>query len=130
VAVLDNKLFRLRVDDAAESMAAEQWDDAGGAWTPVSLGASSWVPEDYDLYRVAPAEAVARIRFRDTSDGSTYALDASLKRGARGLRFTRPPNEGDITPDGLVDLLSPAAVGGITDPNESLGLRARSEVRA
>ncbi|WP_135807365.1 hypothetical protein [Halorussus marinus] len=145
-AIADNGLVRLRL---GSSLAVEEWDDAGGAWSAVALGTSDWELDDWSLTRIGPARVVVRVRFADaiapaivgqaivgestvgttsTNNYQDFELDAVLHRGWRRPHWVVPENETPPTPSGLQDLLAPVASGSDYTAAETQGLVSREEV--
>ncbi|PSP80163.1 hypothetical protein BRC81_02945 [Halobacteriales archaeon QS_1_68_20] len=129
--VVSNKLLRLTFDESANTLSAEQWNDTSDTWGSVALGTSDWELFDADLTFIGLARVEGQIEFRNpaTSPTSYYALDMSLASGATAARWTRPPNESDPTPSGLVTLLDPIADGTILDPQSTRSIVERTEVQ-
>lgn len=128
--VFSSRLLRVRIDEANQSISAEEWDTslATPAWEPVTLGTSDWVPVDVDVRTIAPDRLVARVLFKDTTGGSKYPLDMVLCRGDTDALWVRTPNATSSTPSGLVTLLDPIAQTTIYDAGEQQGLKKREEV--
>jgi hypothetical protein len=129
-AVLDNGLLRLRFAGPVPELTAQEWDDAAGAWSDVALGASDWELLDLDITTLAMARVDAQVRFENTSDGSEYPLNMSLKRGYPDAQWSIPENESGPIPSGLQDKLDPVADSSVVDPQEDKTLVAREEVRS
>jgi len=122
-AILDNGLVRLRFDETAPSLSVERWDDAGGAWTSQSLGASSWSFADLDVREVGLASAHAVVEFTDGTN--SVDVDCWVKRGWEDPLWGE---RSEAIPAGLVDLLSPVASASDYEPGESKGLVDRGEL--
>lgn len=126
--VVNNGLLKLTLDEATQSITAEQWNNGTSSWDSVSLGSSTWQLFDVDITNVSMSRVEAQLTFED-SDGSLYALDMVLQRGRSQALWTRPENETNGTPSGLQTLLSPIATTSIFDPVAQTSLVPRSEVR-
>lgn len=130
--VIANGIVRLTLDESANTITAETWDDGAGAWSSVSLGTSDWELFDVDLTRIGTARIDAQLTFRDPTASPTtyYHLDARLSRGADAVLFTTPSRSTQgATPSGLVTLLDPIASESIETPAVEAGLVRRKEVR-
>ncbi|QCC60768.1 hypothetical protein NP511_02155 [Natrinema thermotolerans] len=128
--VLDNGLARLRLDEPAGTLEAQQWDATNETWTTVGLEGSQ--PStvtlfDVDLVDVAMARDQAQLTF--DVDGSLFSLNAIVNRGAEDVLFSIPTNESGPIPTDLEDWLAPIASSSVVDPNASKALVARNEVR-
>jgi len=128
---------RLRVlleeDPAAQpGIQAERWDAANDQWSSVTPAPNGnpdgWAVVDADLTRIGPAAVRAQLLFR-AADGTTAPLNARLSRGEEVIAFSPPPNAPAATPVSLQDLLEPIASGRLQTAGESLGLRAREDIR-
>lgn len=128
--VFDNGLARMTFD-RTNGLSAEQWDDANGTWSAVSLGTSDWEFDRVDLTRVGPSRIDARCRFRDATQSptATYELVFGLVRGYQYPQWTRPENETDPVPTGLVELLDPVANPNDYDAQPVQELVARTEIQ-
>jgi hypothetical protein len=129
-ALISNGLLRLRFAGSVPELTAQEWDDAAGAWSDVALGASDWELLDLDITTLAMARVDAQVRFENTSDGSEYPLNMSLKRGYPDAQWSIPENESGPIPSGLQDKLDPVADSSVVDPQEDKTLVAREEVRS
>ena len=133
--VLSNGRLRVLCDEdptAQPGLQAERWDADAGQWASVALAPEGnpdgWALVDADLTRIGPAAVEAQLLFR-AADGTQAPLNARLSRGAGVLLFETPPNAPAATPVSLQDLVSPIASERLQTAGESLGLRAREDVR-
>jgi hypothetical protein len=131
--VVSNGRFRvlLNEDPATRSgVQAERWDPGASRWTSVALGSNpeGWALIDADLTRIGAAAVRAQLLFR-AEDGTQAPLNTRLSRGEDVLLFSTPPNAPAATPVSLRDLMEPIASDRLQTAGESLGLRAREEVR-
>lgn len=130
VAVMDNGLLRVYLDGGSDAISVESWDSSTTSWSVVSLGTSDWVLRDKDLFRASPAVTAAQCVFEDTANpGTFYTLNGRLRRGADSVLWTSPDGQSGVTPQGLIDLLTPVASTTLNYPNEETGLLERGEVR-
>lgn len=130
--VIANGIVRLTLDESANTITAETWDDGAGSWSAVTLGTSDWELFDVDLTRIGTARVDAQLTFRDTTQSPTayYHLDTRLSRGSDAVLFTTPSRSTQgATPPGLVTLLDPIASESIKTPAVEAGLVRRKEVR-
>lgn len=128
--VLSNGRVRLTLDEEGQTQSAEEY--TGGSWSALALGASDWAIFDVDPLTISEEHLEVQTIWEDTSDGSTYILNALLRRGDTRVQFYIPENLVDIQgtiPAGLDTLLSPVAGASIKHLNQNQGIVARSEVR-
>ncbi|UIP00329.1 hypothetical protein Hbl1158_02870 [Halobaculum sp. CBA1158] len=130
--VLSTRAIRVRVDEDAGTLTAEEWDASAaggdGAWTDIALPASDWEPVDIDLVYLGPARIQAQVVFENASTGELATVDGRWHRGWDLIQWSRAT--GEPTPSGLVDLLEPTASGSVETPGSEAGLVKRSgEVR-
>jgi hypothetical protein len=126
--VVDNGLVRVHLD--TNGLVVEEWDASTDSWTAVSLGASDWTLEGWDITEISPTRTDVQCRFENASSSkSPYYLDMSLKRGWEWPQWTVSEGETPPTPSGLVDLLDPVANESDYSPQAEQGLVARGEVR-
>ncbi|ELZ05383.1 hypothetical protein [Natrialba aegyptia] len=124
--VLDSGLLRLRLDESSGTIAAEEWDSASSSWTDVGLTQPSGVSLfDVDLLEVAMVRDKAQLTF--DVDGSLFALDAILSRGADAVLFDIPQGEDGPIPTEVENWIGAIASTTVVDPNASKGLVGRSE---
>lgn len=125
--VFDNGLIRVYIDDSANTISAETYS---GSWGSVSLTSNSWEPFDVDVYHIGQARVDARVEFYDTSGDTYFDLDMSLQRGYNYPQWTVPDSgtQGS-TPSGLQDVVDNIANGDAYDPNPSIGVIDKAEVR-
>lgn len=130
-AVIENGLVRLTFDEASNSLTAEEWNDGTSSWDAVSLGASDWQLYDLDVMEVWTTRVDAQVEFENTTDGSLYRINMSLKRGYTWPQWHVPPPAGSNgpTPSGLQDKLTPIANTSDKDPQESGAVVDRKRVR-
>lgn len=131
--VLSNGRLRVLCDEdptVVSGVTAERWDTANSTWSSVSLGSNpdGWRVIDVDVVAIGPAAVDAQLLFENAA-GTQHALNARLTRGDNTILWTNPPNEDDQTPTALRDVLDPIASTDLQTGGESLGLRAREEVR-
>lgn len=126
--VFENGLAQLTIDESAQTISYEEWDDANDTWSSVSLGSSSWVPFDVDVIDIGTTHTHAHVEF---TDGSSYfTLRLSVKRGWPTLFWTTPsPSTQGSIPSGLKTLLDPSASDSVYDPQASQTIQERKEVR-
>jgi hypothetical protein len=126
--VLDTGVLRLKLDEPAGTISAEEWDATNSSWNAVGLtNNSSWSLFDVDLTSIGMVSAEAQLTFSDGS--SLFALDAILGRGDDSVLFAIPDGESAPIPSGIVDWLDPIAASTVYATNESKGLVSRQEVR-
>ncbi|GAB3669564.1 hypothetical protein [Halopiger thermotolerans] len=128
--VMDNGLIRLRLDEAAGTLEAEEWDSSSGSWTTVGLEAdqpSTVSLFDVDLTSVAMVRDQAQLTF--DVDGSLFALNAIVHAGWDTVQFSIPAGETGPVPADLESWLEPIASTSVVDPNASKTLISRNEVR-
>ncbi|MFA1612059.1 hypothetical protein [Halobellus rubicundus] len=133
--IVSNARLRVLFDPdptAQPGLQAERWDAANSQWSAVALAPNGnpdgWALIDADVVTIGPAAVDAQLLFR-ADDGTEAPLNARLSRGDDVLLFESPPNASDQTPVTLQDLVSPIASDRLQTAGESLGLRAREEVR-
>ena len=135
--VIENSLFRVRFDEAAGALSAWTWDDAGGAWSSVTLGdetdGTDWTVHDVNVKAISPAAVRAQVEFYETTGTDSggvqyYNLDLVLPRGYTEPQWFVPLNETPPTPTGLQDKLAPVASPLIYDVDGADKLVAREEV--
>ncbi|GAB6863217.1 hypothetical protein ACFR97_10285 [Haloplanus litoreus] len=125
--VADNGRLRVTLDEGANTLSAERWDDANGQWTSVPLGSSDWQLFDVDLTHPGAAQVRARLTFEDTSSGDLFEVELALHRGWDDLLLYSPA---DLqVPSGLVTRLEPIAASTVIDPQPKRTLIARQELR-
>lgn len=126
--VLENGLLRIRLDEDAGTLEAEEWDDVAEEWTDVGLSQ----PADVELYDVDLAHismALDRAQLTFDVDGDLVALDVSLARGEDAVLVELPEGETGPIPDALEDWLAPIAAETVIDAQPAKTLVSRSEVR-
>jgi hypothetical protein len=133
--VVSNGRLRVLLDEAPAAqpgLQAERWDASSSQWASVTLAPEGnpdgWALVDADLTHIGPAAVEAQLLFR-AADGTQAPLNARLSRGADVLLFATPPNAPAATPVSLREVVEPIASERLQTAGESLGLRARSEVR-
>lgn len=128
--ILSNGRVRLTLDEAGQTQSAEEY--TAGSWSDLALGTSDWAILDADPLTLSEEHLEVQTLWEDTVGGSTYILNALLRRGDTRIQFWVPDNlvasQGAI-PTGLSDLLSPVAGSTITKMNQTQDTVARSEVR-
>ncbi|WP_395166362.1 hypothetical protein [Natrinema pallidum] len=127
--VLSNALIRLRLDEPAGTLEAEEWDETNETWTTVGLEASQPASIDLfdvDLQSVAMARDQAQLTF--AVDGSLFSLDVVLNRGNTGIQAGIPDDQSPPVPADLEEWLAPIVEDSIIDPNAAKGLISRREV--
>lgn len=147
--VLDNGLLRVRLDEANGTIEAEGFDDGsygagpygagpyGGyenpdnadVWHDALIGAADWSLLDANLTHISPVRVEAQLIFENDTDGSLYAVDVQLGRGAPSLKVWVPKTVSDPIPSGLADLFDPIASESTWDPVLSRTLINRKEVQ-
>jgi len=127
--VLDTGVLRLKLDEPAGTISAEEWDATNSSWNAVGLtNNSSWSLFDVDLTSIGMVSAEAQLTFSDGS--SLFALDAILGRGDDAVLFDNPQaDDGEPIPQGLLDWLDPIAASTVVATGETKGLVSRQEVR-
>ncbi|MFC7044305.1 hypothetical protein ACFQH6_20690 [Halobacteriaceae archaeon GCM10025711] len=134
---IENGLIRIQFDEPNSSLAAWTWDDAGGSWSSVSLGAESdstdWTVYDVNIREISPATVRVQVEFYETTGNDSggvryYTLDLVLPRGYTEPQWFVPQNETPPTPTGLQDKLTPIADTSVYDVDAADQLVAREEV--
>lgn len=126
--VFDTGRLRLRPDEGAGTLEAEEWDATNEVWSDVGLTQPSTTELfDVDLTSITMLRDQAQLTF--DVDGSLYALDAILHAGHEDVLFAIPENESGPIPTDLQDWLSPIASTTIVDPQATKTLVSRREVR-
>jgi hypothetical protein len=127
----ENGVIRVDFDESQESLRFYEWsetpDDEPHRYEPVQLPATSWDLYDADFTRVGDDRITVRCIWEDASAG-LYELDASIRRGAGGILWSIPANEGAI-PTGLSDHLAPTADVSAGTAAGDKTVIARKEVR-
>ena len=133
--VVSNGRLRVLLDEdptTQPGLQAERWDDATSEWASVALAPEGnpdgWALVDADLTHIGPAAVEAQLLFR-ADDGTQAPLNARLSRGANTILFATPPNAPDATPVSLREVVEPIASNRLQTAGESLGLRAREDIR-
>lgn len=129
--VLSNGLVRLFVDEDANDLTAEEWDDGADEWSAVALGTSDWELFDLDITRIGIERVEAQVEFWDPTASPTeyYSLDMLLRSGATEPQWIRPEDETSATPSGLQDLLDPVASAHAQSAQATQTVISRAEVR-
>jgi hypothetical protein len=127
--VLDTGVLRLKLDEPAGTISAEEWDATNEVWSAISLtNDSSWSLFDVDLTSIGMVSAEAQLTFSDGTE--LFALDAIVTRGADAVLFDNPQaDDGEPIPQGLLDWLDPIAASTVVATGETKGLVSRQEVR-
>lgn len=126
--IVDNGLLRLRLDEAAGTIAAQEWDETNTTWTDVGLSAPSGVSLfDVDIMEIGMATVRAQLLIDD--NGTLFALDVTLARGDQNALFALPENESGPIPTNIQDWLEPIAKTTLVDPQAAKDLVARADVR-
>ncbi len=126
--ILDSGLLRVRFDEAAGTIAAQEWDETNTTWTDVGLSRPSGVSLlDVDLTTIGMATIQAQLLIDD--NGTLYSLDVILARGDTDALFAIPENEGGPIPTNIQDWLSPIAKTTLVDPQTTKTVVDRHTVR-
>lgn len=126
--VLTNGYLRVRLDDTAGTLTAEEWDDANSTWADVGLtqpaGTSLF---DADLIEISMMQARAQLTFDD--NGTLFTLNAILDRGRDAVLFHIPDGENGPIPTNIEDWIRPIASTTLVDPQPMKLVVPREEVR-
>lgn len=123
--VLDNGLLRLRIDEDAATLEAEEYDDG---WEPVTLEQPTDIEVyDIDITEIGMVRDTVQLTF--DVDGSLFALDVILHAGWESVQCDLPEGETGPIPESVEEWLAPIASETLIDPNAGKTLVSRSEVR-
>ena len=127
--VIDTGALRVRFDETAGAIEAEQWDADAGEWDPVELDDSiDWSLVDIDVTAIGSQRVTAQVEFVHPDEG-LFDLDMAAALGNDVATWSIPENETGPVPDGIEDWLGPIASERLVDAQPTKGLVSRSEVR-
>lgn len=131
--VISTSLLRVYIDDVAQTITAERWNDATTAWESVTLGSSDWVPFDLDIVSIGASRVEFQLEFFNTNVGggeeTYYTYTGVAHRGRDDIQWQDPPNQTTVSTPDLDSLLNPIADPSTVDPQQRRSLRHRQETR-
>lgn len=126
--VFDNGLLRVEMDESAGEISAERY--SSGSWSSVSLTASDWSVWDVDVYRINQHQCSAQVTFFNAGNTPEYYIyNMTLFRGRDNIQITDPSGQTSQTTASLDSMLENIADDETLDPEATVSLVQRSEVR-
>jgi hypothetical protein len=123
-AIVSNARFRLRFNESANSMTAEEW--SSGSWSSVSLNSSNYELFDVDIVRAGDDRVEVQATWDDS--GTLDYTDIVLHRGANRALVLETTNAGAF-PSDLQNKLNPIALDWDYTPIPERTLISRQKVR-